>query len=211
MNFVDILIIIIFVSSMIYGFSRGFVREVVSFLTLIVAIVIAILFSNQLAMMISNSSFIQHLIGHSSEHAAQPASYITVVISFLLLFVGILIIGAIIGFILNAIFQWGVLGFGNRLMGALCGLIRGFIYTLILVFIIHLTSLSNEEWWKQSRFVTALQPTIDWMDKSISPVLIELKSTVGKTFEKVVPSENKTSSNTSNKQKALPSSSKKTN
>lgn len=202
MNIVDIVIIIIFASSIVIGFGRGFIKEVISFLSLIAAIVLAIVFSNQFATAMTNSPTVQHLIGRSSEaiHASttQPASYIAIGISFFLIFIGVLLIGAILGFLLNSIFQFGGLGFGNRFFGAIFGLIRAFIFTMIIVFIIQLTSLSEEPWWKESRFVVAAQPVIQWLDNTISPALADFKSKVGEKLENAVtPSSKDSESNSS--------------
>jgi membrane protein required for colicin V production len=187
MNIVDIIVIVIFASSIVIGFGRGFVKEVISFLSLIAAVVIATLFSNQVATSMTNSPTVRHLIGRSSDamgvSTAEPASYIAVGLSFFLILIGVLIIGAIIGAILNSIFQFGVLGAGNRIFGAVFGLVRGFIIAIILVFVLQLTPLSEETWWKDSRFVVASKPAVEWLSSSTSPALTGLKDKVSKKFK----------------------------
>ena len=203
MNIFDIVLIIVFVSSIIIGFGRGFVREVISILSLIAAIIVGILFSNQLATALTNSASVQHLIGKSSDaigmSAAQPASYIAIGISFFLLFIGTLLIGAIVGYLLNSIFQFGVLGAGNRLFGAIFGFIRGLIFAIILVFILQLTPLSEETWWKESRFVNAFKPETAWLNKIISPVLADVQAKVGKKLDDLSNKNAKDSSNPNTK------------
>lgn len=208
MNIVDIIVIVIFASSIVIGFGRGFVKEVISFLSLIAAVVIATLFSNQVATSMTNSPTVHHLVGRSSDamgvNTAQPASYIAVGLSFFLILIGVLIIGAIIGAILNSIFQFGVLGASNRIFGAVFGLVRGFIIAIILVFVLKLTPLSDETWWKDSRFVVASMPVVQWLSRSTSPALADLKNKVGKKF-KNGNDENENNTKTDSKTNSPPS------
>ncbi|MFW8696320.1 CvpA family protein, partial [Mesorhizobium japonicum] len=82
-------------------------------------------------------------------------SYAALAISFGLLFAGTVIAGSIVGYVLNIAFQTGILGFGNRILGAGFGLCRGFIICLVIIFVVQLTPLGSEPWWHQSQIVIA--------------------------------------------------------
>lgn len=189
LNWVDFIILAIFLFSIIAGFSRGFVREIVSLITLIAAFIIAIMFSNALAEMFTHSTAIQGLISQASTSsgidAAKPVSYIALAISFGLLFAATIFVGSLLSYFLNIAFQTGVLGFGNRLLGGVFGFVRGFILNLVMIFIVQLTPLGDEGWWVESRFVNSYQPAVQWLGKIVSPTLANLKEKFGKALQDV--------------------------
>lgn len=190
LNFVDIILIIIFFCSIIIGFGRGFVREVISLGTFILAFIVAIYFTTPLAAMITNSTFVQNMINQASgsvgsANASQSANYVAMGIAFGLLFLGTIIVGAIFGWILNLAFQSGMLGFGNRLLGGIFGFVRGYLLNLVLVFVVQLTPMSNQSWWQQSYFVNAYQPEVQWLASLVSPTLDNLKAKLGQSLQGV--------------------------
>lgn len=131
MNFVDIIIILIFAASILVGLGRGFVRELISLLTLIAAFFIATTFANQLAEGISHLSSVQHAVEQSTSaigaSTAQPASYGIYAVAFTILFIGTLLLGAIFTYMLNMAFQTGIMGLGNHLLGGLFGFVWRFL------------------------------------------------------------------------------------
>src|SRR3990167_10616958 len=105
LNFVDILILIVFFISMTMGFARGLVSEVISLAALIAAIFFAAMFSNQLATYFTSSQSVQDVVAQTSNvigtSTAQPVSYMALGISFALIFLGVLFIGSFIKYLLN--------------------------------------------------------------------------------------------------------------
>lgn len=188
-NWVDYIFLAIFFFSMLAGFGRGFVREVVSITTLIAAFVVATMFSNALAVAFTSSPTVQSVVTQANSaigvNTAQPVSYLALGISFGLLFAGTVIAGSIIGFFLNFAFQAGLLGMGNRLLGAAFGLARGFIFNLVIIFVVQLTPISSEAWWGQSSIVNQYQPAVVWLGTAVSPALADLKSKMGQTLQGV--------------------------
>lgn len=179
LNVIDIIIIIIFLSSMFVGFGRGLVSEVISLGSLIVSVIVAVLFSQQLASYIMHTQSVQNLIHQASASSGidttQSATYIALGISFLILFVGTMLICTIIGQILNAAFQVTLMGIGNRLLGAGFGFIRGFVICLILIFLIQLSPFGDKPLWRESRLVASFQPSVQWLANIVSPALANLK------------------------------------
>ncbi len=187
LNWVDYIILAIFLFSMLAGFGRGFVREVISLLTIIAAFIVASMFANTLAVMFTSSASVQTVVAQASAstgtNAAQSASYVALGLSYTLLFVGTLIIGSIIGFFVNMAFQAGILGIGNRLLGAVFGLARGFIINLVIIFVVQLTPFASQPAWGQSQMVVAFQPAVQWLGNLVSPTLANLKEKLGNTLQ----------------------------
>lgn len=189
LNWVDYIILGIFFLSTLSGLAKGFVREIISLITWIAAFVVAVMFSNALATYFTSSDTVQNMVNQSTTaigvSTAQPVSYVAIAISFALLFAGTAIIGSIIGYFINIAFQAGILGIGNRLLGAIFGLVRGFIINLVLIFVVQLTPFSAQPWWQQSQLVVSFQPAVAWLGGIVSPSLANLKEKFGKTLQDV--------------------------
>lgn len=188
-NWLDYIFIAIFLFSMLAGFGRGFVREVMSLVTLVAAFVVASMFSNALAVAFTSAPSVQNVVNQASSaigvNTAQPVSYLALGLSFGLLFAGTVIAGSIISFFLNFAFQAGLLGMGNRLLGAVFGFARGFIINLVLIFVVQLTPVSAEAWWGQSSIVHSYQPAVVWLGGIVSPSLADLKNKMSQTLQNV--------------------------
>lgn len=187
MNAVDILILAIICISIFLGFARGFISEIISLLSLIAAFVIAIAFTHPLATYFNGTAMVQSAVSSTTNaigtSTATPVSYMTIAISFAILFFATLIVGSIIKTILNLMIQRGFLGFGNRILGAGFGLVRGYLFVLALIFMVQLSPLAKETWWTQSKTVPYFQPQVVWLGSIVSPALDNLKSTFGTTID----------------------------
>lgn len=185
LNIVDYILLAIFFFSILAGFGRGFVREVISLVTLIAAVVIAVMFSNPLALSFTSSAGVQSAVNSVSASAAQPISYVAIAICFALLFAGTILIGSMIGYFINMAFQFGMIGIGNRILGAAFGAARGFVFCAIMVFLFQLTPFSSHSYWQQSQMVAVMQPTVVWLGNIVSPSLAGLKDKFGSTMQDV--------------------------
>lgn len=187
MGLIDVLIIVIIGLSILMGFARGFISEVISLLSLIAAIFIAVTFTNPLATYFTGTETVRGVVSQTSSvigvSTAQPVSYVAIGISFAILFVVVLIIGAIIKMILNLAFQTGILGFGNRILGAGFGFVRGLLFVMVFIFLVQLSPLAQQSWWQQSRYVPLFQPSVVWLASIVSPALENLKNTFGNSIE----------------------------
>lgn len=189
LNWVDYIFLAIFLFSILGGLSRGFVKEVISFAALIAAFIIAALFSQHLANVFTSSSSVQNVVSQASSaigtSAAKPVSYLALGLSFAILFAGTIIAGSIISYFINVAFQTGVLGVGNRLLGGVFGLCRGFLINLVIIFLVQLTPFSDAASWRQSQIVSSYQPAVQWLAGIVSPSLANLKEKIGQTLQNV--------------------------
>lgn len=192
-NWFDYIVLVIFFLSIMMGFTRGFVKEMVSLLTLIAAFVVASMFSNQLAASFTSSPGVQSAVSQASStigvNTAQPISYVAIGICFALLFAATIIVGSIINLFLSFAFQTGILGLGNRILGGVFGLVRGFLLNLVIIFVLQLTPIGAQAWWHQSQFVIFYQPSVQWLGSIVSPSLANLKEKfnekLGQTLQNV--------------------------
>ena len=189
LNWVDYIILAIFLFSTLAGFARGLVRELVSLATLVAAFIVATMFANSLATAFTSSPTVQNAVNQASTaigmNATQPVSYAALGISYAILFVGTMLAGALLGYFLNFAFQAGILGFGNRLLGGVFGFARGFLFNLVLIFIVQLTPFSANASWQQSQLVGTFQPAVQWLGNIVSPSLANLKERFGSTIQGV--------------------------
>lgn len=192
LNIIDIIILIIFFSSMLIGFARGLISELVSLITLIAAFALAAMFASPLANAITGNASVQSMVSQSSNaigmSTAQPVSYAALGISFGLIFAGVVIVGSIMKAILNIAFQTGILGLGNRIFGAAFGFCRGFIINLVIIFLVQLSPLVTQPVWQQSQLVREYQPAVQWLGNMVSPALANLKSKFSGTLQGVTSS-----------------------
>lgn len=188
LNWVDYIILGIFFLTILSGFIQGFIKKIVSLVTLVAAFIIATTFANPLA-----SAFLNHPSVHNNLESistsvgvsTQPVSYLALGVSFGLLFAVTMIVGAILSLLLSSAFQVGILGIGNRLLGAVFGLAQGFLINLVLIFVIQLTPLSNQTWWQQSSLVGAFQPAVQMLGNIVSPTLVNLQDKFGQTLQDI--------------------------
>jgi membrane protein required for colicin V production len=200
-NWADYVILAIFLVSTLSGFSRGLVREIIALLALAAAFVLATLFSHELAAAITHSAAAKGAVSGSAPASAtvvDTVSYAAIGLSYILIFVGTLIAGAIIGFIINLMLSTSVLGIGNRILGAMFGLCRGFILALVLIFVVQLTALSAQQWWQDSVLIKAYQPAVSWLAALVSPNLADLKKKTMESYEKLKVEMQKASSQPKN-------------
>lgn len=189
LNWVDYTILAIFMFSIIAGIGRGLVKEIMSLLAIIVAFTVAIIFAHPLALAFTNSESVQTTVNQASAaigmNAAQPVSYAAIGLSFGFLFAATALVASIIGSVINLAFQAGILGIGNRLLGGVFGICRGFIINLVIIFLVQLTSFSTDSFWTQSRMVASFQPAVLWLGQVVSPALADLKSKMGEKLNQV--------------------------
>jgi len=110
MNYVDIVILIILISSILFGFSNGFVKEAASFAALVFGIWGAVKFS----------SFTAQKLYDLFDISGQ----FTGIFAFIITFVIIVIAIHFIGVIFNKIVNFTSLGFLNKLFGSAFRLLR---------------------------------------------------------------------------------------
>jgi membrane protein required for colicin V production len=189
-NWVDWIILLIFFFAFLSGVARGFVREIVSLATLVAAFIIAVTFSEQLSTFFTHTPTGQEAISSLSSstgiNAEKPVSFFSIAASFAIIFIGVTIVGALIGYFLNlAVSMMGPLNFGNRLMGGVFGLCKGFIINLVIIFVLQLTSVGIQPWWTSSYFVNSFQPAVQWLGNHVSPALDNITIKLNEAWQNV--------------------------
>lgn len=192
LNWVDYVVLGIFLISILAGFGRGLAKELISLITLVAAVVIASMFATTVAASWMTSPSVQNAVSDATSSipvntgtVTQTVSYAAVGLSFAVIFAATILAGAIIGFFINLVLSVGVLGIGNRLLGAAFGLGRGFLLNLVLIFVLQLTAIGKQPWWTESICVQQYQPCVAWLGAVVSPHLQMLREKAAETVQTV--------------------------
>ena len=121
MNWLDCVLGLILLSSILAGFARGFSRTVIGMVSVLLAVFLATWCYGVAG------SFLQDYVSHKS-----VANFI----GFLLVFLGVLAIGSGVGHLLAKALKWTGLGWLDRLMGGGLGVVRGLLLGMALVMVL---------------------------------------------------------------------------
>jgi membrane protein required for colicin V production len=138
LTWIDWSLLSIVLISLTFGVIRGMVREFFSLLGWVVAFWLAKSFS------LMGAHWLAPFI--SSETIRLMASFVT-------LFLAGLVLTAVLGHFMSAMVTSVGLGALNRVLGAVFGLLRGWLLVVILVMLAGMTSFPTEKVWKSSVFV----------------------------------------------------------
>ena len=127
--------------STLFAFFRGVVRELVAVIAWVLGLVAAIAFAPALG------DLLPEIPGHPS---------IRYIIAFALIVIGALIAGALIAWPLTRVVHAAGLGFVDRFLGAIFGLLRGMAVVLAFVLVAGLTPLPRTVWWQSAALVPPL-------------------------------------------------------
>jgi membrane protein required for colicin V production len=128
MNWVDIVLIIYLILSIVSGAAQGLIRSVLSFIGMIVGVVLAANYYERLA-----GSIFQFISNTTTAN----------IVSFILIFGVVMILAGIIGTALRSVIKAIQLGWVDGLGGAAFGLVMGMISAgAILALLVKLTSTS---------------------------------------------------------------------
>lgn len=157
MTIFDYLVLAIIGLSIILSVMRGLLIEALSIVGWVVAFFVAKTYSSQLLPMMP---------------ADIPTESLRILAAFLVVFFATLLITSLLAIALSTLFKKIGLGWLNRLLGAVFGLTRGVLIVCILVFLAGLTSLPQDERWRNAMFsapiealVTSLLP---WVPDNIT-------------------------------------------
>jgi len=118
MNWLDVVLGLILIVSVIASFRKGFAREVIGLISVVLALILGLWFYG------AAGSFLLPYV--SSHRAANFAG-------FLLVFCGVLLLGALVNFIIGKFLKVTGLSFFDHLLGAGFGLIRGGVIAIALI------------------------------------------------------------------------------
>jgi membrane protein required for colicin V production len=118
MNWLDIVLVLLVLISLISALKKGFSREVVGLIAAIVGLLCGLWFYGSVG-------------GFLRPYVSSPA--IANFCGFFLVFCGILILGAIVGALLSKLLKVAGLSWFDRVLGASFGLVRGLLLAIALV------------------------------------------------------------------------------
>lgn len=127
MSILDIILAIILVASLIHGLVKGFTEQVIAIVAILAGTWAALKFTNVVC------NFIQPLLG-------APVNFLKVLV-FILMLVLVILIFKLIGKLIQASIRFITLGWLDRLLGAVFGLLKAAIVLGILAVIF--TSINN--------------------------------------------------------------------
>lgn len=110
---------IILIVGVIMGYRRGFVRQILELLGLVAAFLLALLFASMVATYLADDMGIPYT----------PA----LIIGFIAIFIISLLLFRFFAFAMQKIIRWTLLGWIDRLTGALLGLLIGMIVASMLI------------------------------------------------------------------------------
>jgi membrane protein required for colicin V production len=120
-NWLDIVLLLVILSSFVSGLRSGFARVVVGLVATLFGLLAGFWFYRMVA------SPLLPLV--QSPTAAN-------IIGFLVIFIGILLVGALVASILSSIFKWVGLSWFNHLLGGVAGVLRGGLVVAALVAVV---------------------------------------------------------------------------
>jgi membrane protein required for colicin V production len=118
MNWLDILLLILILFSVVTSFLKGFARVAVGLIASVAAVVCGLWLYG------TAGSWLQDYVS-----SRQLANFC----GFALVFVGVLLAGALVSWTLGKLFKWTGLSWLDRLMGAAVGLVRGLLISTAIV------------------------------------------------------------------------------
>ena len=145
MSFIDIIVLIVLFSSLIFGFFRGFVKELLSLMAWAFAFFVAYYFSSSVAIIFPfEAEFSIKYVG-----------------SFVLIFIFVLIISSILIKFLSTFIHKIGLGASNIILGGLFGILRGIIVVYLLIFVIEKTSFVEKPSWQQANSIVLIKLLVE--------------------------------------------------
>lgn len=157
MIWIDYSFLFIIVASALVGLMRGLVKEALSLISWVFAIWVGVHFSPMLAQLLQDQ-IEQNTVRH--------------IVSFLALFMGTLITLSLISYIIRSGLKKIGLGFLDRLGGLLFGVLRGCGIAMILIYVMGLTPLKRESWWRRSQLIKPFEDIIVWMRAQAPPDVV---------------------------------------
>lgn len=153
MTWVDYAILAIFCLSVLVGVLRGLVRELIAIVGWVLAISLSMIFSGQVAELLS-------------ERLGSTASSVA---AFLGIFVVVWMLSGVIGFVISRVVKAAGLGWTDRIMGALFGLVRGAIIVVALAVVAGLTALPRTVAWRDALFTGSVEFVVNGVKPLLPP------------------------------------------
>jgi membrane protein required for colicin V production len=156
MNEFDWIVIIVLGFSGLISLMRGFVKEALSLLSWVLAFVVALSFGSKLAYLLS---------------AWFANETLRIIAAFICLFFLTLIVMGVIGSLISGVLAKAGLGFFDRLLGSVFGVLRGALFVLaVLIAIQPFIEVDQLLWWKESKLIPHFLTMEDWAKETFSDI-----------------------------------------
>ena len=164
-NLLDIIIIVPLLLFAYSGFKKGFIIEIASLAALVIGLYMAFFFSDFAAEMLNS------LFSINQKYVA--------VIAFLMTFIVVIFLVITVGKIVQKFIDILLLGFFNKLAGALFGMLKGALVFSILIFVINYFNFGDFIFKEESRQNSIFYEPVE----SIAPALYSWLNSNNFTFE----------------------------
>lgn len=169
-NGLDWVISAVVLFSMLLGLFRGFAREALSLLGWVCAFVAANLLASVLGdslVSVSDSPTLRYLLGWG------------------LVFIGVLAIFTVVGSLLSRQLRQPGFNLGNRLLGAIFGVMRGLVVVMVATLILKgMLPDSEEDWLDDARLMPLIDTMADWFSENFDDLLEQQPvEAIGETLE----------------------------
>ena len=135
MNAFDWAIVVLFVVSVVFAFVRGFTRQVIALFSWVLGFFAALALSPWLG-------------GLLPEFGGHPT--LRYVIAFGVIMIAALLAGGLVAWPLRTLLHKTGMGFLDRFLGGLFGIVRGVVLVLVVTLAVGLSTLPREDWWQNS-------------------------------------------------------------
>jgi membrane protein required for colicin V production len=152
MNGFDWAIVAILVLSILFAFIRGFTRQVIALFSWVGGFVAAVTLSPSLGAMLP-------------EFAGHPT--LRYLIAFGAIIIAALMLGGLIAWPLRDLLHKSGMGFLDRFLGGIFGIVRGVVLVLAVTLVAGVTTLPRQDWWQNS----FIAPTLVGLALSLKPWL----------------------------------------
>lgn len=143
--------------SVLLSIMRGFVREILALVSWVVAFIVARLYTMELVPLLPE---------------AIPSEALKLLAAFLILFLATLLLCSLLAIALSQIFKKVGLGWVDRGLGALFGVLRGVLIVATLVLLAGFTALPKDPMWRNAMFAAPLEAMVTsvlpWLPEDIA-------------------------------------------
>jgi len=143
--------------SVLLSIMRGFVREVLALISWVAAFIVARLYALELVPMLPE---------------AIPSEELKMLAAFLIVFLMTLLLCSLLAIALSHIFKKVGLGWIDRGLGAVFGVLRGVLVVCILVLLAGFTGLPRDPMWRNAMFAAPLEAAVlaqlSWLPADIA-------------------------------------------
>jgi membrane protein required for colicin V production len=143
--------------SVLLSIMRGFVKEVLALISWVVAFIVARLYALELVPLLPE---------------AIPSEELRILAAFLIVFLTTLLLCSLLAIALSLIFKKVGLGWIDRGLGAVFGVLRGVLVVCILVLLAGFTGLPRDPMWRNAMFAAPLEAVVlaqlSWLPADIA-------------------------------------------